>query len=617
MRSPMTQLWCAAGLIALGLTGCAPGLVPLIESFLQVAAASDQAGQTARGVPGVSCWDLNGDGVGQLEEDTNGDGAFNALDCQGAGGAKGLSCWDLNGDGVGQPAEDRDGDGNFTAADCAGSSGHDGAAGAPGAAGPQGPQGIPGDTGAQGPAGPQGPSGPGGLGCWDLDGDGLGQIATEDTNGDGNIDVLDCRGADGLAGATGAQGPAGLACWDLNGDGHGQLGSEDINGDGFLDALDCRGPQGEQGPQGAPGETGPPGPQGEQGPPGQATFPDGFMMVSTSPVPPAGFQFTGLSAGFGDRWGYRTYVEDELRGHMVASDGEFIYVLGGRDSWNWYSSNRNLAYSVAGGWEERASLPVPREYGAAVELGGKIYLIGGYSDTPNGWGAVLQVDVYDPAQDSWSSAAPLTSERGGFAAGVIDGKIYIAGGYSSAGSNTGAVYDPATDTWAPIANMPTYRESGGGVAVGGKLYYFGGWQWNSASGTPATTMAIYDAQSNSWSEGPPLGVWRGDFAVAVVNGRIYVIGGENADFADGGGGGYYISATSTVEEFDPVTGYWWARAPLPRPREEAGAAVLDGKIFVIGGGYYYNYNDGGWSYDYDVYAMTPPTVLYIHVMETE
>lgn len=36
------------------------------------------------GAAGLDCWDTNGNGVGEAAEDLNGDGAFNAADCQGA-----------------------------------------------------------------------------------------------------------------------------------------------------------------------------------------------------------------------------------------------------------------------------------------------------------------------------------------------------------------------------------------------------------------------------------------------------------------------------------------------------------------------------------------------------
>jgi len=46
-------------------------------------------------------------------------------------------------------------------------------------------------------------------------------------------------GADGSDGADGADGTDGQACWDLNGNGAGDLDTEDLNGDGVVDVNDC------------------------------------------------------------------------------------------------------------------------------------------------------------------------------------------------------------------------------------------------------------------------------------------------------------------------------------------------------------------------------------------
>lgn len=91
-------------------------------------------------------------------------------------GPPGLSCWDSNGNGNGDPSEDINGDGNYDTLDC------------------QGPSGPLGQTGGTGNEGPQGEQGPAGLSCWDINGDGIGDLE-EDTNGDGNFNALDCQGA--------------------------------------------------------------------------------------------------------------------------------------------------------------------------------------------------------------------------------------------------------------------------------------------------------------------------------------------------------------------------------------------------------------------------------------
>ena len=70
-------------------------------------------------------------------------------------------------------------------------------------------------------------------------------------------------GADGQDGAPGMDGADGINCWDLNGNGEGDITedetNEDLNGDEVVDVLDCQGPiglQGLQGPIGLPGERG-------------------------------------------------------------------------------------------------------------------------------------------------------------------------------------------------------------------------------------------------------------------------------------------------------------------------------------------------------------------------
>ncbi len=131
-----------------------------------------------------------------------------AWNSEGPQGPAGLTCWDLNGNGWADPEEDVNQDAAWDVWDCIGPAGPQGEAGL---AGPAGPQGEPGATGATGPAGAQGdvgpagpqgetgPAGPAGLACWDLDGDGI-AYPDEDLNGDGLWDARDCTGPQGESG---------------------------------------------------------------------------------------------------------------------------------------------------------------------------------------------------------------------------------------------------------------------------------------------------------------------------------------------------------------------------------------------------------------------------------
>ena len=108
--------------------------------------------------------------------------------------------------------------------------GPQGATGTPGTIGPAGGPGPQGDQGDQGDPGLQGPPGPQGA-----------------TGTPGAIGPQGPQGGSGPLGPAGADGAPGLNCWDLDGDGLPDP-TEDVNGDGLFNALDCRGPQGLEGP---------------------------------------------------------------------------------------------------------------------------------------------------------------------------------------------------------------------------------------------------------------------------------------------------------------------------------------------------------------------------------
>ncbi|NNF22125.1 MAG: tail fiber domain-containing protein, partial [Saprospiraceae bacterium] len=174
--------------------------------------------------------------------------------------------------GVNDPAEDTNSDGSYDTLDCQGADGIDGTDGAQGPPGPQGPPGIDGINGMDGTDGVDGidgTNGNDGIHCWDTNGNGVND-PVEDTNNDGSYNTLDCQGAGGIDGADGAQGPPGpqgppgidgingingndgvdgidgtngndgIHCWDTNGNGVNDP-AEDTNNDGSYDTLDCQG----------------------------------------------------------------------------------------------------------------------------------------------------------------------------------------------------------------------------------------------------------------------------------------------------------------------------------------------------------------------------------------
>ena len=116
--------------------------------------------------------------------------------------------------------------------------------------------------------------------------------------------------------------------------------------------------------------------------------------------------------------------------------------------------SRDALAELPGHWQSRAPMPSARTEVAAVELGGKIYVLGGYEKGGN------LVEEYDPVSDRWRARAPLPKPLHHIGAAALNGKIYVIGGYVSGGGSMDSVYeyDPAQDRWNTKAPMATPRQ---------------------------------------------------------------------------------------------------------------------------------------------------------------
>ncbi len=275
-------------------------------------------------------------------------------------------------------------------------------------------------------------------------------------------------------------------------------------------------------------------------------------------------------------------------------DGE-LYSIAGKTS----SGPMTTVYvydPATNDWRTAANLPGPGvENPAAVTVEGKIYAFGG-STAPFS-GATAQTAVYDPDQDDWTVLAPMPTPRGGAAAAVIDGLIYVVGGMGTAGASltTLEVYDPAEDDWVTRTPMDTPRDNPGAAALGGQLYVFGG-RTRLANGTEVDgtldSVERYDPGSNDWDDRAPMPTGRRTFATATLNGRVQIMGGEKTP-----GGGTYAHN----EEYNPDTNTWRTLTPMPDGRHGMAFGVIDGRFYTAGGG-----TSGGGSYSAVHQAFTLP-----------
>jgi N-acetylneuraminic acid mutarotase len=246
-----------------------------------------------------------------------------------------------------------------------------------------------------------------------------------------------------------------------------------------------------------------------------------------------------------------------------------------------FTSN-NAGFTNAFPWTTMAPDPLAKKSPAVVEINGKLY-VHGFDDDGGGSPGLPRLSIYDPASDTWTVGASPSLVRSQVSVGVINGKMFVAGGCISADCEDGTtnaleVYDPASNTWSDAAPMPTARFGAAAGAIGGKLYVAGGTTACDPC-TPTTATEIYDAASDTWSAGAAIPVSRELAAAASVNGRLYVIGGFQRTAGDTMNGG----VVATVHSYDPGTDSWSVRAPMPTARHAAAAGVVLDTIYVAGG----------------------------------
>jgi N-acetylneuraminic acid mutarotase len=104
---------------------------------------------------------------------------------------------------------------------------------------------------------------------------------------------------------------------------------------------------------------------------------------------------------------------------------------------------------------------------------------------------------------------------------------------------------------------------------------------------PAFTLPVVNAAEDYWDPKTPMHVARSALGVAVVNGKIYAIGGSNDSGHAPSMPGYSVldikHNLDTNEEYDPVKSKWTFKEPMPTPRMDFATAVYQNKIFCIGG----------------------------------
>ncbi|XP_019636329.1 PREDICTED: kelch-like protein 26 [Branchiostoma belcheri] len=216
--------------------------------------------------------------------------------------------------------------------------------------------------------------------------------------------------------------------------------------------------------------------------------------------------------------------------------------------------------------------------------------------------------------------------RANHAVAVMDGFLYLAGGYempqylSVVGSliNTAACfrYDPRFDIWLHLSPMKCSRGNFSLLPWKGRLYAIGG--SNDRLKTLASVEA-YTTEVDSWEFVRSLEEVICYQAACVCDGTMYISGGYNDDVFTNHmftynptlgvtyrepmqharflhsmcsvgsttilaiGGRARDNSFNQVERYDVTTDAWTTLAPIPLPRSLMGTVIIGNKVYVLGG----------------------------------
>ncbi|GLG96219.1 Kelch-like protein diablo [Gryllus bimaculatus] len=160
--------------------------------------------------------------------------------------------------------------------------------------------------------------------------------------------------------------------------------------------------------------------------------------------------------------------------------------------------------------------------------------------------------------------------------------------YLNLGATSIEKYDLRTNSWSNVANMSARRLQFGVAVMDEKLYVVGG-----RDGLKTlNTVECYDLKARTWSNLHPMSTHRHglganvanmsarrlQFGVAVMDEKLCVVGGRDG-----------LKTLNTVECYDLKARTWSNLPPMSTHRHGLGVGVLEGPLYAVGG-------HDGWSY---------------------
>jgi large repetitive protein len=252
-------------------------------------------------------------------------------------------------------------------------------------------------------------------------------------------------------------------------------------------------------------------------------------------------------------------------------------LIAGGDGENGRLATTVICHPSATLCEPTGRMAFARSRHTAVTLqDGRILIVGGSSGTDVPAASVSE--IYDPLSAAWQTTSPLNVPRTEESVTLLDdGRVMVSGGFTAEASPQYSasveIYDPVEDTWTLAAPMSSARcDHSSTLLSGGRVLVVGGVE---AVQTTLATAAIYDPTSDRWTDAAPLDEGRfGQTANVLPDGRVLLVGGTRADLTLADDTPIYLPALDT----------WDMHHRLPPGRRyQAAVSLQDGRVIIAGG----------------------------------
>ncbi len=230
-----------------------------------------------------------------------------------------------------------------------------------------------------------------------------------------------------------------------------------------------------------------------------------------------------LNSGYDKSWGWRVFVL-----------GSKIYFLRDSGKISVYDPLTNIHSELI----TKGIYPADNQFGNGSELiNNKLFVFGGDSSFVLSLDIFKKIAVLDFSDSTWKEIEPSGSMLPRFSSisAVVNNRIYLFGGDTLGNQSYTSVslldvYDPVTNVWTRVNpnGYLSYHNGGSACVVQGKIYVLGG--FDVTSGT-TNNFDIFDPVSNAWIVPITSGTFtpRGGLSAAVVNNKVYALGGVQCD----------------------------------------------------------------------------------------